>query len=108
MLVIITIFISFISFLLGYFIKHKKMYFLIAGYSHLKNKTNSSKEQMSYANRIANSCFFFGGAFIILRTINYFSPLFPIHPINLDFFYIIIISLFFALLFPFFIKNKAK
>ncbi len=106
--IIASILVGFVSFVFGYLIKFSKMYFLIAGYSDVKKKTDFTKNQIEHANRVALNCFLFGVVFIGFTLVNYLNPLFPKQVIRLDFFYILVISLVASFLIPLLIKSLKK
>jgi len=104
--IIVAVILGMISFFFGYLVAFKKMYFLIAGYSDLKSKKEVTKNQIKVANKVALGCFVFGVSLIGLSVFNYFIPLFPKYKINLDFFFLLMISLFLAFLFPWILIRK--
>ena len=106
--IVISLLLGLFSVIFGYLIKFKKMYFLIAGYSDLKEKKDFSKNQIQYANRIALSCFLFPVFLIGILILNYLLPLFPKQVINLDFFYILVLSLIISFLIPLLINYLKK
>ena len=104
--IILALILAMISFLFGYLIAFKKMYFLIAGYSDLKSNKVVTKNKIKVANKVALGCLTFGVSLIGLSVFNYYLPLFPKFSINLDFLFLLMGSLLLALLLPWVVIRK--
>lgn len=94
---IFLLFVSTIFLVIAYFIKYKKRYHLIAGYTdHHKN----DKEKVKFkANLIADSAFFFALLLIVFSILYFYVDWFKSTIEGLDGMFIILVSLLFTVVF---------